>query len=146
MCSNHIGASTIVVTKDSRIPIGKQTKDSIGSPGRWAPTGSGSVDYDDLDKIGYFRPESRCTAGELIVKAMEREVEEESNILSNMMNTFIIGYCNLLHRGAKPEFFGISFTEMRSSDVKILGSEPLYMEDYVSEKVRITDERKLGEH
>lgn len=142
-CSNHIGVSTLVITADGKIPIGKQTKDSVGSPGRWAPTGSGSVDYRDLDRL---KRDKNAKFHDLITYAMERETQEESNLQGEQMETHIVGYAKLLHRGGKPDFFGISFSEAHSGDLQIRGKEPLYMEDYVPHDVSSEDKLDLEAH
>lgn len=142
-CSNHIGVSTLVITCDGKIPIGKQTKGSLGSPGRWAPTGSGSVDYQDLVRL---RQQPRAKFRDLIIYGMERETQEESNLASEKMKTHIVGYARLLHRGGKPDFFGISFSKAHSADVRIKGKEPLYMEDFVPHVASSRTVTELEEH
>lgn len=142
-CSNHIGVSTLVITADSMIPIGKQTGDSVGSPGRWAPTGSGSVDFRDLTRLGH---RSNLKLRDLLVDAMEREAGEESNLQDGRMETHIVGYSKLLHRGGKPEFFGITFSNAHSEVVRIKGKEPLYMEDHVPHDVSSENRLDLEAH
>jgi hypothetical protein len=130
-CSNHIGVSTLVITSDGKLPVGKQTRTSIGSPGRWAPTGSGSVDYADLSDVPAATRTASSRFTDLLKFSMQREVSEESNLPHQGLTTVIVGYARVLHRGGKPEFFGLSFSEASSGEVRVRGREPLYMEDYV---------------
>jgi len=134
-CANHIGVSTLVITSDGRVPLGKQTEDSVGSPGKWAPTGSGSVDYRDLTDLSEGR--SSPAFRDLLIHAMQREVEEESNLRACRLMTHIVGYARLLHRGGKPDFFGLSFSTAHSQEVQIKGTEALCMEDYVDHDVAV---------
>ena len=94
---NYIGASTIVITKDNCLIIGKQGDYSRANAGRYAPSGSGSVNYSDLKLSNDFNS--------IIINAMEREFCEENNYSSNnKIKTIIIGYARLLERGGKPDF------------------------------------------
>lgn len=103
-CANYLGASTTVITNDGYIIIRKQDYRNKSNPDKWAPTGSGSVDYDDLSQLYDFQS--------VIIQTMEREFREENNYCSKdsdiEMFTHIIGYTRLIERGGKPDFFGIS--------------------------------------
>lgn len=113
-CANIIGASTLVITKDNHLIIGKQGEFSKSNPGRYAPSGSGSVDYSDSNSSQNFN--------ETIIKAMNREFCEECNyslIKSHYtMKTTLVGYTKLIGRGLKPDFFGISYLNENIADVK----------------------------
>lgn len=51
---------------------------------------------------------------------MERELREECGIAGNVaLRTRIIGYARLLHRGGKPEFFGVTFVGGLDTEVGI---------------------------
>ena len=111
LCANYIGASTLVITKDNYIIIGKQGDFSRANAGRYAPSGSGSVSYKDLKSSGNF--------SSLVINAMEREFREENNyVKAKKMKTTIVGYVRLLERGGKPDFFGISYIDENSSGLK----------------------------
>jgi len=129
-CANFIGISTLVFTKDNRIIIGKQAGYSKANRGRYAPSGSGSVNYSD---VRYFRkkaanPEKLSDNGrkgrnannkkefrDILAYAMMREFCEECNYpmkkAKQKMRTRIIGYVRLLERGGKPDYFGISYID-----------------------------------
>jgi len=112
-CANYIGASTLAITKDNYIVIGKQGDFSRANAGRYAPSGSGSVNYNDL--------KSSMDFNSLIIKAMEREFCEENYYScesKNKIRTIIIGYVRLLERGGKPDFFGISFIDEYSYNLE----------------------------
>ena len=57
------------ITKDKYIVIGQQGEYSKANPGRYAPSGSGSVNFSDLKLSKDFNS--------LIINAMEREFCEE---------------------------------------------------------------------
>lgn len=106
LCANYIGASTLAITRDNYIVIGKQGNFSRANAGRYAPSGSGSVVYKDIKGESSFNS--------VIIKAMEREFCEENNYVledCNKIRTVIIGYVRLLERGGKPDFFGVSFLD-----------------------------------
>lgn len=113
-CANIIGASTLVVTQDHKIIIGKQGDFSRANAGRYAPSGSGSAGISDwVYQTNFF---------EMIKKAMEREFCEECNYpfakLKETMKTRIIGYTRLIERGGKPDFFGISYINENAVDIQ----------------------------
>lgn len=128
-CANFIGVSTLVFTKDNRIIIGKQAGYSKANSGRYAPSGSGSVNYKDA--ISFSRKAAstealRDTDGkgnikngnefrDILAYAMRREFCEECNYslkkAKQRMRTHIIGYARLLERGGKPDYFGISYID-----------------------------------
>ena len=129
-CANFIGVSTLVFTKDNRIIIGKQAGYSKANSGRYAPSGSGSVNYSDVmyvtkkmpiteileAKYGEDRNEiDKKDFRNILAYAMMREFCEECNYLlqraKQKMQTRIIGYVRLLERGGKPDYFGISYID-----------------------------------
>ncbi len=100
-CSNHIGVSTIGVTEDGRILVKTQPARAAQSAGLIAPSGSGSADFSDLQETRLL--------GDFLVRSMERELREECGIAKDVaIRTRVIGFARLLHRGGKPEFFGVS--------------------------------------
>ncbi len=112
-CANYIGASTIAITKDDYIIIGQQGDHSKANPGRYAPSGSGSVNYSDLKVSRNFNS--------LLINAMEREFSEENNCSpeKDSIKTILIGYCRLIERGGKPDFFGITRINKNLSELSI---------------------------
>ena len=139
-CAKYIGASTLVITKDNYIVIGKQDLFSKSNAGRYAPSGSGSVNYKDLKSSKDFNS--------LIINAMEREFCEESHYCldkKDKMTSVIIGYARLLERGGKPDFFGISFIDEYSYNLE---NEVKQLERGLAEKnfmLQIYDGMRIGQ-
>ena len=140
-CSNHIGISTLVKTKDNYLIISKQNKRSLINSDLYSVTSSGSADYKDIRGCKYF--------SDILIKAMERELWEECNFteinkyindeefkkikesLGNkrkiekkdlIAETKIIGYGRLLDRGGKPEFFGITKINLTAKEFELFAS------------------------
>lgn len=103
-CSNHVGVSTLAFTADGRMIVTRQTATSAQSASLLAPSGSGSADWKDLEQ----RRGSPFQA--FLARAMERELLEECGLppRAGSVPTRVIGFARLLHRGGKPEFFGVS--------------------------------------
>ena len=121
-CSNFIGVSTLAFTKDNRIIIGKQADRSKANSGRYAPSGSGSVNYKDVKcKGGTKDKKNQNGFKNILINAMMREFCEECNYKLKTarakMRTRIIGYVRLLERGGKPDYFGISYIDDSIFDI-----------------------------
>lgn len=99
--ANMIGVSTVAITTDSHLLLTLQSRGSSASAQLWAPSGSGSLEPQDLR--GQTWLQRAVTAG------MERELHEECGLLpSDVVSTRVIGYGRWLDRGGKPEFYGVS--------------------------------------
>lgn len=119
-CANFLGASTLVITRDNKLIIGKQAGFSKANKGRFAPSGSGSVDYADIKKAEKYygcdkeRAQPLCF-NQILTYAMEREFCEECNyslsLAGTRMKSALIGYVRLLERGGKPDYFGLSYLD-----------------------------------
>lgn len=98
--SDHIGVSTLAITCDGYVIFLKQNEKALFNMDCLVPSGSGSVDYDDLEKEQDFR--------ETIINAAERELNQETKIQIEKSKekkaTEIIGFYRDLKRGGKPEF------------------------------------------
>ncbi|MGI6348303.1 MAG: hypothetical protein ACOXZ0_00075 [Eubacteriales bacterium] len=107
-----LGASTLVFTKDHKILIALQGTKAKVNPNRYVPSGSGSVQWhSDYRVTGYTVLE------DVLIHAMEREFCEEWNLPDRSINnirlkTAIIGYCLLIERGGKPDYFGLTYLDM----------------------------------
>lgn len=99
--SDHIGVSTLVVTRDRKLVFWNQGSNAQQSRNRYVSTGSGSCDWHD-------RVDADLKA--TLTAAMEREFREESfgdGVPPPFEHsTRVIGYFRWLSRGAKPEFTG----------------------------------------
>jgi hypothetical protein len=113
-CSNFIGISTLVFTKDRRFIVGQQAAFSRANRGRFAPSGSGSVNNKDTKYAKSF--------GGILTYAMEREFCEECNYsikkARTTMRTRLIGYVRLLERGGKPDYFGLSYIDENACNLQ----------------------------
>ncbi len=113
-CANFLGASTLVFTRDNRIIIGKQASHSAANKDRFAPSGSGSVDYADIRKAEKYYGR-KVSFNDIIKFAMTREFCEECGYSledsKNKMKTHLLGYARLIERGGKPDYFGFSFLD-----------------------------------
>lgn len=111
-CSNQIGVSCLAIFL-SHNTLGVQVGDvrfvtqgqkSIQSAGLLAPSGSGSIDWSDFIEHG----------DEFIAAAMLRELLEEQtigrwrpNLTTDLYRVALTGFGRMLHRGGKPEFYGL---------------------------------------
>ncbi|NTU74193.1 hypothetical protein HGB07_08710 [Candidatus Roizmanbacteria bacterium] len=112
--SSQIGASSLLlgVSREKKdegrvsghIAIVKQGLGNFQSGGLLAPSGSGSLDWSDY--IDY--------RDRMILKGMHRELFEETKkgdwddlIKDVVIKTVFTGYGRMLHRGGKPEFYGL---------------------------------------
>lgn len=138
-CSNHIGISTLAITTDNFAILSIQGKKNLNNSNKYNVSGSGSLDYTDLEDCNNF--------AELIIKGMHRELCEECDIPdSRIIDTRIIGYGRLLHRGGKPEFFGITKVNMTSKEIISYGNAgPEAEKQYVEklEKVPFNENKEL---
>lgn len=129
--SNQIGVSTIAFTKDGIIPFVVQTNKNAQSQGKLAPSGSGSLDWDDIEKGSVNHD-----FWSLIRYGAARELLEECGIGKRLdvekfsrENVRIFAFSRMLHRGGKPEFFAIArlpYTMHQLNEMKVRGSERAY--------------------
>ncbi|KDA06692.1 hypothetical protein DC31_09645 [Microbacterium sp. CH12i] len=123
--TNYIGVSTLVVTSDNFVYFQRQGTGSNVNAGRWAPSGSGSVDFRDWKVV---RREARRRGQQpnltmLLAFAAEREFVEEFGLDGFALpkcDTTIIGFVRLIERGGKPDFFAVTRMPMSRSDLELL--------------------------
>ena len=109
--SDHIGVSTIAVSNDGYAIILRHNNKTAISSDKLLPSGSGSMNYSDLQKNEDFRTS--------IIKAAERELCEETHIPLNVIQkTQIIGFYRDLNRGGKPEFCCITNLSCNKYDIR----------------------------
>ncbi|MGT2742008.1 hypothetical protein [Streptococcus plurextorum] len=107
--ANFLGASTLVITADRHLLIARQGANSKANRNRYAPSGSGSVEWQKD-----YRQLNPSNLDALIISAMEREFCEEWGLSDKdraLMATGLIGYARLLERGGKPDYFGITYID-----------------------------------
>ena len=99
--SNHLGGNTLGVTDDGMLVLWLQSGKAERSQGCWAPTGSGSLDWKDLDKGGSFL--------KTIANGAEREMKEEGLIRDGVdLETIVLGFYRWCSRGGLPGFLCVS--------------------------------------
>lgn len=104
--SDHIGVSTFLMTSDDFIIVNMQGGNAGYAANKFAPSGSGSLDYADYHHGGDFR--------QMVIRGAERELGEETSLKKSMkkdglifedyLTTSITCYYRDLERGGKPEF------------------------------------------
>ncbi len=110
-CNNHIGVSTLAITKDKKMLLWTQNSRTMQNSNQITPTASGSLDLDDM----YHQYE---TLEEIIIRGTNRELKEECQInLNNILFTKVVGFWRWLERGGKPEFSSISKINIDSSEI-----------------------------
>ncbi|MBS1229771.1 MAG: hypothetical protein H6R17_3048 [Proteobacteria bacterium] len=112
-CSNHLGVSTMAVTRDGVVLITGQSSHNIQSRRLLAPSGSGSVDWRDLGQSNDLLA--------VVRRAAERELTEECGFKAGRypMKTSVIGFARLVHRGGKPEFFCLTEIDENAGDLEL---------------------------
>ncbi|MES2073939.1 MAG: hypothetical protein V4488_26535 [Pseudomonadota bacterium] len=111
-CSNHLGVSTMAITSDRVVIITGQSSRNMQSRNLLAPSGSGSINWSDLDK-----GQDLLAA---VKRAAERELTEECGFKPGeyQMTTSVIGFARLIHRGGKPEFFCLTEIKQSSNELR----------------------------
>lgn len=115
--SDHIGISTLLITKDGYGIVLEQATNAGQYAGKIMPTGSGSMDYEDWNAEKNFK--------ECITNAAMRELNEETGLFKSSnqagfrVKTVVRGFYRDLERGGKPEFCCLSFVEARLTDIEI---------------------------
>lgn len=111
-CSNHVGISTMAITTDQVVIITGQSRNNIQSRRLLAPSGSGSIDWNDAVK--------HKDLFTTLITAAERELCEECGINPKdvQMKTKVIGFARVLSRGGKPEFFCITEIFQTSAEIE----------------------------
>lgn len=108
--SDHIGVSTLAITSDGYVLILRHNDKALTATDQLTPSGSGSVDYVDLQLNADFRQTLRYAA--------ERELHEETGIAkAQMEKTTIIGFYRDLKRGGKPEFCCVTYLKCNYLEV-----------------------------
>ncbi|MGY2060406.1 hypothetical protein ACW9HQ_36555, partial [Nocardia gipuzkoensis] len=96
---------------------------------------SGSMEPKDL--VGAPR------AHDLIVRAMERELCEESSVKKDeIVSTELLGFARWVNKGAMPEFFGLTRTIAKADELvrrRPEGEDPLFVKKVVVTNFRLGD-------
>ncbi|MFJ6841619.1 hypothetical protein ACIQRE_02995 [Streptomyces griseoluteus] len=125
-CSNHLGVDVVAVSSTGRVVLTLQGERNTTNPGMLAPSGSGSMDWADLqagpDLLG------------VVKSAMLREMSEELGLRRGERvgsgDVRVLRYTRVTHWGGKPQFCGVA----RLGDVReqVRGIEHRYHRDHFS--------------
>lgn len=119
-CANFLGVSTLLIGNGSLLPLVRQSARSAQSASLAAPSGSGSVDLEDI-KSG------DTTIGQVICRGAEREMREEMGLADDVkIKSQMIGFTRTMSRGGKPEFFCVSWLESRNATIELSKVEKLF--------------------
>ncbi len=129
-CANSIGVNAVAISNDGFLLMGKQTTGSWVNPGEAVPGGSGSMDWRDLERYqaGHV---TRATERELVEECLKRQTLRALPTI----RTRLIGYARFLHRGGKPEFFGVCYVDLPRKAFRIRKMELPYQEDLIAKDV-----------
>lgn len=120
--SDLIGVSTIAVTRDGVLVLTYQSARNAASANLLAPSGSGSLEPQDLD--------GATSLQDAVRRSMERELLEETGLRADQIEaTRVIGFARWMERGAKPEFFGLTTLGCAADDLvsaKLANDEHLF--------------------
>ncbi|MFD4543069.1 hypothetical protein [Streptomyces bauhiniae] len=125
-CSNHLGVDVVAVSSSGRVVLTLQGEKNTTNQGKLAPSGSGSMDWADLqagpDLIG------------LVKGAMLREMSEELGLRRNEQvrpsDVRVLRYVRVTNWGGKPQFCGVArLGEVRE---QVRGIEHRYHRDHFS--------------
>ncbi|WP_329018259.1 hypothetical protein [Streptomyces sp. NBC_01601] len=125
-CSNHLGVDVVAVSSSGRVVLTLQGEKNTTNQGMLAPSGSGSMDWADLqaspDLLG------------LVKYAMLREMSEELGLRRSEQvrssDVRVLRYTRVTNWGGKPQFCGVA----RLGDVReqVRGIEHRYHRDHFS--------------
>lgn len=125
-CSNHVGVDVLAVSADGYIILTKQSRKNATSHDLLAPSGSGSMDWADLNKGG-------SDLAALVKGAMLREMTEELGFrgrdVPESSDVRLLRYARVTHWGGKPQFYGVA--RIRNTDISVRGIEKRYLHGYV---------------
>lgn len=111
--ANIVGVSTLAISTDGKIIVVMQNRMSSSSSFLNAPSGSGSIDEEDMDNCE--------TLNDLVTCGAIRELREEVGIPEDLLTeTKVIGYSRWLERGGKPEFFAVTYLTKSADEVDAL--------------------------
>jgi hypothetical protein len=119
LMANPIGVSTVAFTSDRRVVLVVQSAQCESSRGRFAPSGSGSLDMRDVRCLRRrHASEHPILLREVIAAGMERELCEEAVLRpEEIEETSVLGWFRWMDKGAKPEFVGFTRLRITSGDL-----------------------------
>lgn len=137
--SNQVGASLLGFSSEGHMMIVYQNDKNNQSANTLAPAGSGSLDWED---VADSKAEDFLS---LIKFGAERELREECSLdvrkkdkLRIGSSVMLTGFARMLHRGGKPEFFGLARIGATAAEIKRRKPER-YVDKVVESGVRPAD-------
>lgn len=165
--SNQIGASTIAFSIDGHLLLIRQTKKNQHSVGKLAPSGSGSLDWADIeDSKPYWKIQKNgfCDLLAIAKYGAMRELLEECGLRKKIKQIDLdlpinygvsncilpLGFAQNVKRAGKPEFYFLAvlpFTELQIKHALLDKSEKPFtqnIEGAISERINLlNDENSL---
>lgn len=131
---DHIGVSTLAISRDGYAFIMRHNNKTAVSNDKLQPTGSGSVDFQDLEG-----GDSNFTT--VICKAAIRELKEETFLPESVIDrTVIVGFYRDLGRAGKPEYCCLSFLNKDAIDIYEMMHPCKKEQSEEIQKVRVREE------
>lgn len=142
--SNQIGASTIAFSSDGKLLHVEQTRQNAQSMGLLAPSGSGSLDWEDMfhgrtEKSSDLKTDllsivSTGAARELIEECglhIQHSKDDPYIGAEEVSEQYlkVFGFSRMLHRGGKPEFYCVAvlpFDQFEVEKAKLSKNEMAY--------------------
>lgn len=115
--SNQLGASTLAFTRDGYLVFVQQTATNAQSGGTLAPSGSGSLDLEDMEQAGddLLAVVRHGASRELIEECgLQGQLEIDAFARSEI---HVFAFVRMLHRGGKPEFFCVARLPFTAAEV-----------------------------
>lgn len=137
--ANHIGITTVVLTRDRRVLLFRQGDTAIDR-GSIVSSGSGSVDWQDLSlsegdddllsiiRIGMAREFCEEASAKAVYRKEQGIYRRKTRVLHAAADTTITGFFRWVNRCGKPEFIGVSWTPFRYSELLPDDFEVTYFE------------------
>ncbi|MFZ6746140.1 hypothetical protein ACO0LC_23175, partial [Undibacterium sp. JH2W] len=119
--SNHLGISTLALTKDRYLIIHRQNQLAMHSSGYLVPSGSGSLDWKDKSASGskdFLDVVKYGMVRELCEEISSEKAASTTYLRSLSKKTLIIGYFRWVSRAGHPEYIGISQIDVNVSSVQ----------------------------
>ncbi|MBQ8047735.1 MAG: hypothetical protein IJ196_07420 [Prevotella sp.] len=105
--SDHIGASTLVLTTDGYVIILSHNNRTAVHPNTYQPTCSGSADYADWQRL---RKANITSLRAFVKEVVKRELFEETKIEGASIDHIeVTGFFRDLVRGGKPDFCTVTY-------------------------------------
>ncbi len=141
--SNHMGGNTIAFADNGEMILWQQSKSAQRSEDLIAPTGSGSLDFEDyINHPTHLFP--------MVIEGMERELSEESTtegdeLINLAEKTKIIGFYRWVSKAGLPGFLGVTKFKSgvkpvpNSSEVEVLKFEEQGIDLFVENAAQLIE-------